>query len=160
MRPTGRTGRRHGKEGGPVKVEQISIFLENKSGRLADVTQILAGNGINIRALSLADTADFGILRLIVSDLDKTKQLLKDSGFTVGQNEVVAVEVPDLPGGLAGILGALTGTGINVEYMYAFVRKCEGNAVLIFRFDEIEKAIDTLRKAGIRILKREEVLAS
>jgi hypothetical protein len=143
-----------------MKVEQISIFLENKSGRLADVTDILAKNGINIRALSLADTVDFGILRLIVNDLEKTKKLLKENGFTVGQNEVVAVEVPDLPGGLAGILSVLTGGGINVEYMYAFVRKCEGNAVLIFRFDEIEKAIDALQKAGIRILKREEVLAS
>lgn len=143
-----------------MKVEQISIFIENKSGRLADVTEILAKNGINIRALSLADTVDFGILRLIVSDLEKTKQLLKDGGFTVGQNEVVAVEVPDLPGGLAGILAALQGKDINVEYMYAFVRRCEGNAVLIFRFDEIEKAIDTLQKAGIRILKREEVLAT
>jgi hypothetical protein len=146
--------------GGPMKVEQLSIFLENKSGRLADITEVLARNGINIRALSLADTIDFGILRLIVSDLEKTKQLLKDNGFTVGQNEVVAVEVPDLPGGLAGILKALQGNGINVEYMYAFVRKCEGNAVLIFRFDEIEKAIDALQKAGIRILKREEVLAT
>jgi hypothetical protein len=146
--------------GGLMKVEQITIFLENKSGRLADITDVLARNGINIRALSLADTVDFGILRLIVSDLEKTKRLLKDSGFTVGQNEVVAVEVPDLPGGLAGILAALQGKSINVEYMYAFVRKCEGNAVLIFRFDDIEQAIDTLQKAGIRILKREEVLAT
>src|SRR5512144_1980158 len=165
MRFTGKPGHAphissSGRTGGPMKVEQISIFLENKSGRLADVTDVLAKNGINIRALSLADTIDFGILRLIVSDLEKTKQLLKDSGFTVGQNEVVAVEVPDLPGGLAGILTALTGKRINVEYMYAFVRKCEGDAVLIFRFDDIEKAIDALGEAGIRILKREEVLAS
>ena len=143
-----------------MKVEQLSIFLENRSGCLADITEVLARNGINIRALSLADTIDFGILRLIVSDLEKTKQLLKDSGFTVGQNEVVAVEVPDLPGGLARILAALQGKSINVEYMYAFVRKCEGNAVLIFRFDEIEKAIDALQKAGIRILRRDEVLAT
>jgi len=143
----------------PVKVEQISIFVENKSGRLAEVTAILAKSGINIRALSLADTADFGILRLIVNDLEKTKRILKENGFTVGRNEVVAVEVPDRPGGLAGILGALQGKDINVEYMYAFVQKCEGNAVLIFRFDEIEKAIDTLHAAGIRLLSQEEVLA-
>ncbi|MGE5173870.1 MAG: ACT domain-containing protein [Betaproteobacteria bacterium] len=140
-----------------MKVEQISIFLENKSGRLAEVTDVLAKNGINIRALSLADTADFGILRLIVNDLEKTKKILKANGFTVSQNEVVAVEVPDLPGGLAGILRALQGKGINVEYMYAFVQKTEGNAVLIFRFDEIERAIDTLRNADIRILKGDEV---
>jgi hypothetical protein len=142
-----------------VKVEQISIFLENKSGRLAEVTDILASHGINIRALALADTADFGILRLIVNDLEKTRQVLKDNKFTVGQNEVVAVEVRDRPGGLASILRALTGAGVNVEYMYAFTMKSGENAVLVFRFDETEKAIGTLQQAGIRVLKREEVLA-
>ena len=86
-----------------MKVEQISVFLENKSGRLAEVTGILASSGINIRALSLADTADFGILRLIVNDREKTKAVLKENGFTVGKTEVVAIEVPDRPGGLAGI---------------------------------------------------------
>ena len=140
-----------------MKVEQISIFIENKSGRLAEVTAVLGEAGVNIRALSLADTSDFGILRLIVNDIEKTKKLLKDNGFTVGQNEVVAAEVPDRPGGLAGILGALQGKGINVEYMYAFVQKSEGNAVLIFRFDEIENAIETLRKAGVKLLSDEEV---
>ncbi len=140
-----------------MKVQQISIFVENKSGRLAEVTDVLAKQGINIRALSLADTADFGILRLIVTDPEKTTSVLRDNGFTISQNEVVAVEVPDRPGGLAGILAALQGQGINVEYMYAFVQKCEGNAVLIFRFDEIEKAIDTLSKAGFRILSGEDV---
>ncbi len=140
-----------------MRVEQISIFLENKSGRLAEVTDILAKNGINLRALSLADTADFGIFRLIVNDPEKTTQVLKENGFTVGKTEVVAVEVPDRPGGLAGILATLRGQGINVEYMYAFVQKNEGNAILIFRFDEIEKAISTLRKAGVRILSGNEV---
>ena len=89
-----------------MKVEQIAIFVENKSGRLAEVTDILAKTGVNIRALSLADTADFGILRLIVNDTEKAKKVLKENGFTVRMNEVVAVEVPDRPGGLAGILGA------------------------------------------------------
>jgi hypothetical protein len=140
-----------------VKVRQISIFVENKSGRLAEVTDILANNGINIRALSLADTVDFGILRLIVDDLEKTVRLLKDNGFTVSQNEVVAVEVPDRPGGLASILKTLQGKGINVEYMYAFVQRSEGNAVLIFRFDEIGKAVDVLRAAGVHILSGDEV---
>jgi hypothetical protein len=142
-----------------VKVEQISIFLENKSGRLAEITEILAKNKINIRAMSLADTADFGILRLIVDDIEKTAALLKEGGFTIGRNEVVAVELPDRPGGLAGILSALQTRNVNVEYMYAFVQRSEGNAVLIFRFDELEKAIDALQKAGFRILKREEVIA-
>ena len=140
-----------------MKVEQIAIFVENKSGRLAEVTDILAKTGVNIRALSLADTADFGILRLIVNDTEKAKKVLKESGFTVRMNEVVAVEVPDRPGGLAGILGALQGKNVNVEYMYAFVQKSGEHAIIIFRFDEIEKAVDTLRKAGVRILQDEEV---
>ncbi|GBE00355.1 hypothetical protein BMS3Abin07_02406 [bacterium BMS3Abin07] len=140
-----------------MKVEQISIFLENKSGRLTEVTGILAENGINIRALSLADTADFGILRIITNDTEKAKKVLKDNGFTVGKNEVVAIEVPDRPGGLSGILRALAGQDINVEYMYAFVQKSGENAIIIFRFDEIEKAISTLQKAGVRILRGEEV---
>ncbi|MDA8432492.1 MAG: ACT domain-containing protein [Nitrospiraceae bacterium] len=142
-----------------MKVEQISIFLENKSGRLAEVAAVLAGAGINIRALSLADTTDFGILRLIVNDTGKAKQILKDNGFTVGRTEVIAVEVPDRPGGLAHILGVMKDQGINVEYMYAFVQRSGGNAVIIFRFDEIEKAIAALQKAGVVILKGEEVYA-
>jgi hypothetical protein len=137
--------------------EQISIFIENKSGRLAEVTDLLARNSINIRALSLADTADFGIFRLIVNDADTAERLLKDRGFTVARNEVVAVEVPDRPGGLAGILAALQGKGINVEYMYAFVQRSEGNAVLIFRFDDVAKAVAALGAAGIRTLSNEEM---
>jgi hypothetical protein len=142
-----------------MKVEQISIFLENKSGRLADVAGVLAGAGINIRALSLADTTDFGILRLIVNDTEKAKQVLKDNGFTVGKTEVIAVEVPDRPGGLAHILKVMTEEGVNVEYMYAFVQRSGGNAIIIFRFDELEKAIHALQKAGVVILKGEDVYA-
>ncbi|RMG04093.1 MAG: ACT domain-containing protein [Nitrospirae bacterium] len=142
-----------------MKVEQLSIFLENKYGRLAEVTGILADAGINIRALSLADTADFGILRLILDKTEEAKKLLKDKGFTVGKTEVIAVEVPDRPGGLAGILRALEGEGINVEYMYAFVQKSGENAIIIFRFDELERAISALQNAGVRILKGEEVYA-
>lgn len=142
-----------------MKVEQISIFLENKSGRLAEVTDVLAKGGINIRALSLADTADFGILRLIVNDTERAKEILKQNGFTVGKTEVIAVEVPDRPGGLAGILNVLKEKGVNVEYMYAFVQKSKENAIIIFRFDEIDRAIEGLSSAGVRILKGEEVYA-
>ncbi len=142
-----------------MKVEQISIFLENKSGRLADVTGVLAREGINIRALSLADTADFGILRLIVNNREKVKKVLKENGFTVGLTEVVALEVPDRPGGLAGILSALNGEGINVEYMYAFVQKSGENAIIIFRFDEVDRAIEVLNKSGCRVLTGDEVYA-
>jgi hypothetical protein len=140
-----------------MKVEQISIFLENKSGRLAEVTNILSRAGVNIRALSLADTADFGILRLIVNQTDKAKQVLKETGFTVGKTEVIALEVPDKPGGLGGILKILDGAGINVEYMYAFVQRSEGNAVLIFRFDDPDKAIAALQASGMRVLGGEEM---
>jgi len=142
-----------------MNVEQISIFLENKSGRLAEVTSVLSEAGINIRALYLADTADFGILRLIVNDTEKSRQVLKDHGFTVEKTKVVAIEVPDRPGGLSNILNTIKEAGINVEYMYAFVEKSGENAIVIFRFDELEKSIDILRQAGIRIMGGEELSA-
>lgn len=140
-----------------MKVEQISIFIENKSGRLAEVSQILGDAGVNIRALSLADTSDFGILRLIVNDREKAMTALKKRGFTVSKTEVVAVEVPDLPGGLASILQALDADAINVEYMYAFVERCGDNAVIIFRFDETDKAIATLGAKGFNMLEGERL---
>lgn len=140
-------------------VEQISIFLENKSGRLAEVTSVLSEAGINIRALYLADTADFGILRLIVNDTEKARQVLKGRGFTVEKTRVVAIEVPDKPGGLSKILNIIKENGINVEYMYAFVEKSGENAIVIFRFDESEKSADLLRQAGVRILAGEELSA-
>lgn len=140
-----------------MKVEQISIFLENKSGRLAEVTGVLAKAGINIRALSLADTTDFGILRLIVNDTEKAKLELKENGFTVGKTEVIAVEVPDKPGGLSEILHIIQEKEINVEYMYAFIQKNRDRAIIIFRFDELEKAINALQQTGISILKGEDV---
>jgi hypothetical protein len=140
-----------------MKVEQISVFLENKAGRLAEVTRTLGDAGINIRALSLADTTDFGILRLIVDDYQRAREVLKDKGFTVGKTEVVAVEVPDRPGGLALVLQVLAQAGINVEYMYAFVQHSGKNAVIIFRFDNLEEAIKLLQKEGIHIYKGEEV---
>jgi hypothetical protein len=140
-----------------MKVEQISIFLENRAGRLSEVTRVLAEAGINIRALSLADTSDFGILRLIVTDHEKAKKVLKDNGFTVGRTNVVAAEMGDEPGSLNGILEMLTKEGVNVEYMYAFVQQSGKNAVLIFRFDRTDQAIEVLQKNGVRILSGEEL---
>ncbi len=140
-----------------MKVEQISIFIENKSGRLADVTHALGSAGVNIRALSLADTSDFGILRLIVDKTDEAKAALKDQGFTVNKTEVVAVEVPDRPMGLCGILQILDRARVNVEYMYAFVERCGENAVIIFRFDNPEEAITVLMANGITVLEGERV---
>ena len=123
-----------------MKVKQISIFIENKSGRLAEVARALGEKSVNILALSLADTSDFGILRLLV---DKT--------------DVVAVEVSDQPGGLCEILQTLDEAQINVEYMYAFVERNAGNAVIIFRFDEIDNAIETLQGKGVNILSGEQL---
>ena len=140
-----------------MHVEQISIFIENKFGRLAEVTRTLGDAGINIRTLSLADTSDFGILRLIVNDTEKAKTVLKEKGFTVNKTEVVAVEIPDRPGGLADILQALDADGINVEYMYAFVERCGENAVMIFRFDETGKAIATRSGKGFNVLPGERL---
>jgi hypothetical protein len=140
-----------------MKVEQISVFLENKAGRLAEVTRVLGEAGVNIRALSLADTTDFGILRLIVDKYEVAREVLKSKGFTVGKTEVVAIEVPDRPGGLASVLATLARAGINVEYMYAFVQHSGKNAVIIFRFDNLEDAINLLQKEGIHIYRGEEV---
>jgi hypothetical protein len=142
-----------------VNVEQLSIFLENKPGRLEAITRIFEQGGINIRALSLADTTEFGILRLIVNDNDQAKRLLNANGYTVGINEVVAVEVEDRPGGLHRILRALSKDGINVEYMYAFVRQSGRNAVLIFRFDNAPAATALLKREGVRVIDDKDLYA-
>ena len=136
-----------------MQAEQISIFLENKAGRLSEVTGILWQNQVNIRALAVADTTDFGVLRLIVDDNAKAEQVLKNGGFTVRKTKVVAVEVADQPGGLHSILEMLYKAGINVEYMYAFVRQSGDNAVMIFRFDQPEQAIDVLSQNGVTIVE-------
>jgi hypothetical protein len=142
-----------------MRVEQIAVFLENKSGRLAEITATLAAENINIRALSVADTADFGILRLIVDNVEKAKSTLKSNGFTVGITNVIAVEVADKTGGLAGVLKTIEQEKLNVEYMYAFVNKSGENAVLIFRFDDMDKAIESLQRTGYTILSGEQICA-
>ena len=142
-----------------MRVEQIAVFLENKSGRLADITRTLADNDINIRALSVADTADFGILRLIVDKVDKAKEALKANNFTVGKTNVIAVEVPDRTGGLATVLEAAVKGGLNIEYMYAFVNKSSENAVVIFRFDDMDKAIAVMQEKEYTILTGEQISA-
>ena len=135
-----------------MQVEQISVFLENKTGRLSEVTGILSEADINIRALALADTSDFGVLRLIVDNNERAISVLKENGFTVGKTEVVAVEVEDKPGGLHNLLRTLRAQGINVEYMYAYVRHTSQDAVMIFRFDNIQGAIEVLKKNGVTVI--------
>jgi hypothetical protein len=141
-----------------MKVTQISIFLENTGGRIAEATSILAEAGINIRAMSLADTTDFGVLRLIVSDVDKAEKALKDQGFAVGKTNVVAVQVEDKPGGLNAILQILAAADINVEYIYAFLRDMD-KAVMIFRFNNTDQALKVLSDKNIKVFKGEDIYA-
>jgi len=136
----------------PMKTKQISIFIENRSGRLAKITTALGAAGVNIRALSLADTSDFGILRLIVNQTEKTIHTLKDHGFTIMVSDVIAVAVPDIPGALGNLLSMMEHAGLNVEYMYAFVTKNQDRAVIILRFDDIDKAIETLTENDVTVL--------
>jgi len=133
-------------------VKQISVFIENRSGRLREVAEILGKSKINIRALSLADTSDYGILRLIVDKPHEALTVLKKANFTLSETDVIAVEVSDKPGGLADVLNVLGNSGINVEYMYAFVEKSSENAVMIFRIDDIDKAVKALKAGNVTIL--------
>lgn len=133
-------------------IKQISVFLENKSGRLAEVTRILGENNVDIRALSIADTTDFGILRLIVSNPTIAETALRESGFTVSATHVIAVGVPDKPGGLSLVLKALDDAEISIEYMYAFVVKTTDEALVILRVEEHKRAVEALMGKGINVM--------
>jgi len=135
-----------------VKLHQLSIFSENKPGHVTGPCRRLAEEGIDLLALSLADSQHFGIMRVIVSDWERARTLLEDSGVIVKVTEVLAVEVPDRPGGLADVLEAIDGSGINIEYMYAFPFVRGQKAVLIFRFDKPDAAIKRLLEKDINIL--------
>lgn len=132
--------------------KQISVFLENKAGRLSHVTRVLGDAEVNIRALSIADTSDFGILRLIVNDPEKAYRMLKEKGFTVSQTEVIAVQVPDSPGSLATVLERMAEENLNIEYLYAFLGTKDDDALIIFKVEDIDKAKQAFEKQGIRFL--------
>lgn len=138
-------------------VKQISIFLENKSGRLAEVTQILGANDIDISALSIADTTDFGILRLIVNKPEKAEEVLKENGFTVSCTSVIAIGVQDKPGGLSVALALLDKENIGIEYMYAFVGKSENEALVILRVEDPDRAVKVLTANRINVLPSSSV---
>jgi hypothetical protein len=135
-----------------MKLHQLSIFLENKPGSLSVPCRALAKAGINMLTLSLADTESFGILRLVVRDWQKAKQVLEEAQCVVKVTEVVALEVPDRPGGLADLLEMTEKGQINVEYMYAFTLKTEGKGVLVFRFDNPDKAVEFFKSQGINVV--------
>lgn len=140
-----------------MRVKQISLFLENKTGRLSEVTQLLGQEQINIRALSIADTTDFGILRLIVSDPDRAYSALKAKDFAVSMTDVLAVEVGDHPGGLGEILRILGEAGANIEYLYAFLEKSSQDALVVFRVEQLDEAVSALQAAGVSLLSGEKV---
>ena len=143
-----------------MQIRQISIFLQNKPGQLSQICRDLAEADLNIATLSLADTSDFGIVRMIVDDHEKAKEVLTAKGHAVNVREVVAVCVPDRPGGMAEVMAAVDTAGVNVEYSYAFAFHRGEKAVLVFRFDDNAKAERALATAGFLTLPEEEVVKS
>ena len=140
-----------------MKLNQLSVFLENKPGRLSEPCRLLAKAGVNILTLSLADTQQFGILRLIVRDWDKAREVLEEADCVVNVTEVVAVEVDDHPGGLENVLSAIEQGGINVEYIYAFTYRNKAKAIIIFRFEDPDKAIEFLQSKGFNVVDEVEL---
>jgi hypothetical protein len=140
-----------------MKLTQISVFLENKKGRLFEVCDTLSKGKINIRALIVAESENFGILRIVVDKPEAAAQVLKKKGFVANFTDIVAVEVGDKPGGLAAILKVLNDHDLNVEYMYGFVEKASDKALMVFRFDEADKAVKILTKKGIRLIGKKEI---
>ena len=140
-----------------MQIRQISIFLENKPGQLSAICRDLAEAEINIATLSLADTADFGIVRMIVDDHEKAKDVLAEKGHVVNVREVIAVCVPDRPGGMAEVMQVLDKAGVNIEYSYAFAFHQGEKAVLVFRFSDTDKAESALKAAGYTTLGENEV---
>jgi hypothetical protein len=130
-------------------IKQISVFLENTTGRLCEVTQTLAKAGINLRAISIADTADFGILRIIVDKTDEAVNALTTAGFTTRQTDVAAVEIEDKPGSLAALMEIFQKSGINIEYLYASLEGSVGKAVVIFKLEDHDKGFEILAKSGL-----------
>ncbi|MCI9666803.1 MAG: acetolactate synthase [Angelakisella sp.] len=140
-----------------MTIKQLSVFVENKQGRLSEITGILQGAGVDIRALSLADTTDFGILRLIVDKEEAAEAALRGAGFTVSLTPVIAAGIADRPGGLAEAMALLRDGGISVEYMYAFISRRKEMAYVILRVDDNGKAAELLQKAAFPLLTEEEI---
>jgi hypothetical protein len=140
-----------------VKIKQVSVFLENKIGHVRMVTEELRKAGLNIRAISLADSEDFGILRMVVEDPDRAHAVLRAANHTARETEVIAVEVPDQPGALSDVLKTFEDCEVNIEYMYAVLEKKSENAVIIFRVEEIDEVIEKLKKQNITLLSSEAV---
>lgn len=140
-----------------MKITQISVFLENRKGRLYDVCSLLGENGINIRALTIAETESFGVLRIVVDKCKAAITLLRDHGFVANFTDVVAIEVPDSPGGLAAVLKIFAENDVNIEYMYGFVEKHSDKALLVFRFEDTDFAQQILPRHSISIVTEQDI---
>ncbi len=138
-------------------IKQISVFVENKKGRLAKITEVLGQGGIDLIALSIADTTNFGIMRCIVNDPEKAIALLKNNGFTASTTEVIVAEVTDQPGGLSTVLNLLDQAQISVEYLYSFVRTPNENALILFRVEDIDTATKALQMGGVKLLSEKDI---
>jgi len=143
-----------------MKTKQISVFIDNRPGRLASVAQVLKEAGIDIRAISMADAPDFGIFRIVVEDTDRARAALKQRGFVTEVNHVIAVEVNDRPGGLADVLAVFAEHQLNVEYMYAFLTERAGKAIIFFRFEDTDRAVEVLQSANVPIVYGERLWRS
>ena len=140
-----------------MTINQLSIFVENKTGTIVEIAEKIAEAGVSIRALSVADTQGFGILRLIVSDIEKAKEVLSLNNCVVSVTKVLGVEIPDVPGGLSKVLRVMTDSGINVEYLYAFITVAGENAYVVLRVEDNEKAEKVLLDAGIKIVTQQDI---
>ena len=140
-----------------MAITQLSVFVENKSGRLASIAELLASNNVNLRALSIADTDDFGVLRVIVDDTEKAQSVLSEAGIAVKRTSVIAVAIDDIPGGLSKILSTISNSGLVIEYMYAFVGKSRKKAITVIRTDDMEATASVLSQNGIHVLDEEDV---
>lgn len=135
-----------------MNVKQLSVFIENKAGRVSEVTDVLGDAGVNIRGFSVSDTADYGIVRLVVDDPQKGHDVLKAAGFTVKENPVICLDLPDHPGGLAGVLKVVSGAGVNIEYVYSLI-----STYVVINVADIERAVSLLEGKPVRLVTQEEI---
>ena len=140
-----------------MRITQISVFLENRQGRLFDVCSLLGNHNVNIRALTIAETESFGVLRIVVDKSEQAIKLLRDNHFVANFTEVVAIEVPDKPGGLASVLKVFADNDVNIEYMYGFVEKFSDKALLVMRFEDTDFAQQILAKHNIRVVAEKDI---
>ena len=135
-----------------MKVKQLSVFIENKAGRVSEVTGILGQTGVNIRGFSVSDTADYGIIRLVVDDPEAGMKALKDAGFTVKETDVICVHLPDTPGGLAGVLKVVSDAGVNIEYVYSLI-----STFVVINVADADRALELLRNQPVQLVSQEEI---